>query len=72
MRRGDPRSPAEAARAGVAVNEAASHSGWAALWAHARDEGWTLGPRLLTGSHAASMAAVAGGRAALAAIDAVT
>jgi hypothetical protein len=72
MRAGDRRPPGAAAARGVAVNEALSHSGWAALWRHARREGWRLGPRMVTGGHAASMAAVAAGRAHLAAIDAVT
>ncbi|CUH18550.1 hypothetical protein JSE7799_00442 [Jannaschia seosinensis] len=56
-----------AARGGLAVNAGDSQSGWGTLVAAGLD-----GPRLLTGSHAASMAAVAEGRADLAAIDVVT
>ncbi|PWK61043.1 phosphate/phosphite/phosphonate ABC transporter substrate-binding protein [Roseicyclus mahoneyensis] len=56
----------------VAINDALSQSGWAALhgWATARS--LPLGPVTLTGSHAASARAVAGGAADLAAIDAQT
>lgn len=53
-----------------AVNSTDSQSGWAALWR------WSNGdlPKgsVITGSHAASVLAVAEGRAGLAAIDAVT
>lgn len=56
----------------LAYNEALSQSGWAAPQTHAAALGLRLpaGPR--TGSHAASLLAVAEGRADLAALDAVT
>lgn len=57
----------EFAQARIAVNAFDSHSGWAALPAELR----ATAP-LLTGSHAASVQAVADGRADLASIDAVT
>jgi hypothetical protein len=56
----------------VAVNDALSQSGWAALHGWAGAQGVPLGPVTLTGSHAASARAVAEGRADLAAIDAQT
>ena len=55
-----------------AFNEALSQSGWGAPSTHARAQGLALTPALHTGGHALSLAAVAGGRADLAAIDAVT
>ena len=67
MRAEDGRDPAGAAADGVAVNAADSQSGWGAL----ADAGLG-GPAVVTGSHAASMDAVAGGAAALAAIDVVS
>lgn len=56
----------------IAINDALSQSGWAALqaWASARD--LALGPVSVTGAHAASARAVAQGAADLAAIDAQT
>lgn len=66
--RADDRRPlALAARDGLAVNAGDSQSGWGTLVAAGLE-----GPRAITGSHAASMEAVAGGRAGLAAIDVVT
>ncbi|MEM7489429.1 MAG: PhnD/SsuA/transferrin family substrate-binding protein [Pseudomonadota bacterium] len=67
QRADDTRSVEKAAAAGLAINADDSQSGHGAL----RDAG-LHGPRIVTGSHAASMAAVAGGQAHLAAIDAVT
>ncbi|MFT4151384.1 MAG: PhnD/SsuA/transferrin family substrate-binding protein [Paracoccaceae bacterium] len=56
----------------LAYNGAGSQSGWAAPVAHLQAAGlrFRLGPQ--TGGHRASVAAVAGGRADFAAIDAVT
>ncbi|MEM8824762.1 MAG: PhnD/SsuA/transferrin family substrate-binding protein [Pseudomonadota bacterium] len=67
QRADDRRSVEEASAAGIAVNALDSQSGWGCL----RDAGLT-GPITITGSHAASMEAVARGEAHLAAIDAVT
>lgn len=64
-RQGD-RRPLHAARWRVAVNEFESQSGWGAL------NGVPRSDVLQTGSHAASMDAVAAGQADLAAIDGVT
>ena len=64
----DDRPLRDAARGGVALNAVDSQSGWGALHA----TGLPIGPASVTGSHAASMEAVAAGRADLAAIDAVT
>lgn len=55
-----------------AYNEGGSQSGWAAPVIHAAAHGLTLVRGLQTGGHRASICAVADGRAALAAIDAVT
>jgi ABC-type phosphate/phosphonate transport system substrate-binding protein len=55
-----------------AFNEGLSQSGWGAPSEHARVQGLTLSPHLHTGAHVRSLAAVAEGRADLAAIDAVT
>ena len=63
----DDRPLAEAARR-VAVNAADSQSGWGALHA----TGLPIGSARVTGSHAASMEAVAEGEADLAAIDVLT
>lgn len=60
------------AGARLAVNDALSQSGWAAPWAHAAARGIALQPVGPTGSHAASAAAVAKGRAEIAALDAVS
>ncbi len=56
----------------LAYNDAMSQSGWAAPQNHAAQWGLALGAGPCTGSHSASLAAVAGGKADLAAIDAVT
>ncbi|MGB3407873.1 MAG: PhnD/SsuA/transferrin family substrate-binding protein [Jannaschia sp.] len=64
---GDARSLEEAAADGLAVNAMDSQSGYGAL----RTAGLS-GPIRVTGSHAASMQAVASGAAGLAAIDVVT
>ena len=63
----DERALADLAAAGMAINDRDSQSGFGALV----DRG-LRGPMIETGSHAASMQAVAEGRAHLAAIDAVT
>lgn len=55
-----------------AFNDAGSQSGWAAPAAHAAGLGQRFTRLLATGSHRASLSAVAEGRAAMAAIDAVT
>lgn len=69
----DPRTGFEAfADAPLAFNEDLSQSGWAAPANLAADLGIRLAPRLRTGSHRASAAAVAAGQADLAALDAVT
>ena len=54
----------------AAINEPTSHSGWNALAAHASPA--AIARTLLTGSHVASLAAVARGDADVAAIDCVT
>lgn len=56
----------------LAYNDAMSQSGWAAPQNHAATLGMILRAGPCTGSHAASLAAVAGGKADLAALDAVT
>ena len=71
-RRDDPRDAAALVQARVAVNEAQSQSGYAALWGWADMRGLRLGPVLVTGGHLASIRAVAEGRADIAAIDAHT
>jgi ABC-type phosphate/phosphonate transport system substrate-binding protein len=58
--------------AALAFNDALSQSGWAAPQAAAAEAGIALRAGPLTGAHRASIRAVAGGRADLAAIDAVT
>ena len=55
-----------------AYNEGGSQSGWAAPAAHLAAFGRRFTRLLATGSHRASLRAVAEGRAAMAAIDAVT
>lgn len=71
VRRDDPREALAAfAGARLAINGADSQSGWAALANHAPAHGW--GAVTVSGGHARSAAAVAEGRADLAAIDAVT
>lgn len=56
----------------IAYNEALSQSGWAAPQTHAAGLGLRFPAGLQTGGHRLSVAAVAGGRADLAAIDALT
>ncbi|MBF9031401.1 PhnD/SsuA/transferrin family substrate-binding protein [Rhodobacterales bacterium HKCCE3408] len=56
----------------VALNDAISQSGWGALWSWAEGSGIELGPRTLTGGHAASARAVLTGAADIAALDAQT
>jgi ABC-type phosphate/phosphonate transport system substrate-binding protein len=65
-------TPLDCAGYRFAFNEPLSQSGWGAPsdWAHAN--GLRLNPTLHTRAHAASLQAVASGRADLAAIDAVT
>ncbi|MEY4981862.1 MAG: hypothetical protein RIR62_128 [Pseudomonadota bacterium] len=58
--------------AAMAYNDGMSQSGWAAAQNHAAQAGIRLAAGPETGSHRASFLAVAEGRAALAAIDAVT
>ena len=73
----DPRSDdpcsTEAAfsTAQLAVNDALSQSGWAAVWQHFQQLGLAVPAVLLTGGHRASALAVAQGQADFAAIDAV-
>lgn len=55
-----------------AYNDGGSQSGWAAPASHAARLGQRFSRLLATGSHRASLRAVADGRAAIAAIDAVT
>lgn len=68
QRADDARPVPEVAAAGVAANGLDSQSGWGSLHL----AGLIPGPVTVTGAHAASMEAVAEGRAHLAAIDAVT
>jgi ABC-type phosphate/phosphonate transport system substrate-binding protein len=69
----DPRQTlADFDGARFAFNEALSQSGWAAPQTHAARLGISLPPRLQTGGHRLSAAAVAEGRADIAALDAVT
>lgn len=69
----DPRRTlAEFDGARFAYNEPLSQSGWAAPQTHAAKLGITLPPALQTGGHRLSAAAVAEGRADIAALDAVT
>lgn len=56
----------------IAYNEGLSQSGWAAPQNHAAALGLRFPAGIMTGSHAASLVAVAEGRADLAALDAVT
>lgn len=72
-RRDDPRDTLAAFDGtAIAYNDALSQSGWAAPQNHAAKLGLTFSAGVQTGSHAASLAAVATGRADLAALDAVT
>ncbi|MFN3722893.1 MAG: phosphate/phosphite/phosphonate ABC transporter substrate-binding protein [Paracoccaceae bacterium] len=69
----DPRATEAAfCTARLAVNDALSQSGWAAVWQHFQQLGLALPAAVLTGGHRASALAVAEGRADFAAIDAVT
>lgn len=73
VRSDDPRTElADFAHARLAFNDGLSQSGWAAPWAHFQAAGVEIGPRLETGAHAASAAAVVEGRADIAALDALT
>lgn len=73
VRREDPRDrPAAFAGARLAYNDPLSQSGWAAPQNFAREAGFSFGGTLQTGSHAASAAAVAEGRADIAALDALS
>ncbi|MCL4187955.1 MAG: PhnD/SsuA/transferrin family substrate-binding protein [Rhodobacteraceae bacterium] len=73
VRAGDARGTLAAfAGARLAVNDALSQSGWAAVAAAAAAAGVAFGGALVTGAHRASAAAVAGGLADVAAIDAVS
>ena len=56
----------------LAYNDALSQSGWAAALDWATAQGLRFSALVETGAHAASAAAVAGGQADIAAIDAVT
>lgn len=72
-RKDDPRDGLAAFDgARFAYNEPLSQSGWAAPQTHARGLGIHLPPTLQTGGHALSAAAVAKGRADIAALDALT
>ena len=55
-----------------AYNERGSQSGWAAPLNHFADRGLDLGPRMKTGAHLASIAAVSAGEADICAVDALT
>jgi ABC-type phosphate/phosphonate transport system substrate-binding protein len=69
----DPRGTlADFKGASLAYNEGLSQSGWAAPQTHAARAGLSLRPRLQTGGHRLSAAAVADGQAEIAALDAVT
>jgi ABC-type phosphate/phosphonate transport system substrate-binding protein len=73
VRADDPRqSLADFDGAPFAYNEALSQSGWAAPQTHAARLGIRLPPAVQTGGHQLSAAAVAEGRADIAALDAVT
>lgn len=72
-RRDDPRRDLTAFDgARLAYNEALSQSGWAAAQTHAAALDIRLPPALQSGGHRLSAAAVAEGRADIAAVDAVT
>lgn len=66
--KGGPDAPENGMR--FAYNAGMSHSGWGSPQAWAEAHGVTLRPTLRTGSHAASLEAVASGAADLAALDA--
>lgn len=70
VRRADSaQSVADCGRYRLAYNEPLSHSGWGAAWAYLRAHNVALGAHFETGSHRASLHAVASGAADLAAID---
>lgn len=72
-RAGDPRDGLAAFDgAAFAYNDALSQSGWAGPQTYAAQHGVRLAPAVRTGGHLLSARAVAGGRADLAALDAVT
>lgn len=73
VRADDPRQdPAEFSGARLAINESVSQSGWGAPFNHAREHGFAFADVTETGAHVLSAAAVAEGRADIAAIDALT
>ena len=73
VRADDPRDTLQAFRdARLAFNQRESQSGFAAIHAEARAEGFWFDHKIETGGHALSARAVAQGQADLAAIDAVT
>lgn len=67
-----PRGLAPAVLGRFAYNDPLSHSGWGAAVAEITQRGLQFHTKFQTGSHRASMLAVAEGRADLASIDAVT
>ncbi|MCR9150212.1 MAG: PhnD/SsuA/transferrin family substrate-binding protein [Rhodobacteraceae bacterium] len=71
-RAGDGRDLPALAGGVLAINEAGSQSGWAAIHAHAAAQGLEVSRAIRTGAHLDSARAVAEGRADLAALDAVT
>lgn len=73
VRADDPAaSPEDADGYRFALSDPMSHSGWGAPHAWAAAHGLTLRPAIVTGAHRQSLAAVAEGRADLAAIDIVS
>ncbi len=73
VRSDDPaRRLAECAGYRLAYSDPLSQSGWGAASATSRAQGLALNPHLKTGSHDASLVAVAGGKTDLATVDAVT
>ncbi len=72
-RHGDANRPfSDFAKARFAANAMMSHSGYGAAQDWAGSHGFTFGAPLITGSHDASLQAVATGRADIAALDAQT
>lgn len=73
VRRDDPATgPADLAGRRMAFNDGLSQSGWAAPAQHLLDSGIAWGETVKTGGHAASLAAVAEGKADFAGLDALT
>ncbi len=72
VRTGDAADIAAYADRMLAVNEALSHSGWAAPWLAARARGFAFRRSVAAGAHRVSARAVADGRADIAAIDAIS